>query len=236
MMENVNYRQDELMIWNMIRKGLLGELVHAEVGYMHETRYLKIRDYGDGLWLGNHHAERNGNLYPTHGLGPLAWYMNLNRGNRMEYLVSMSSKARGMNLFAKEQLPEAHPKRLRDYINGDVNSSLIHTTAGESILIKHDTDLPRPYSRTNLLQGTRGIVRGFPEFKVSLEERSADKPGKHYRHQHHWQPGGRFLRAVRSSALERDPGAGPSHRGCRGWVRHEQANQQWRLFGRLPTD
>ena len=169
MMENVNYRRDELAILRMCREGVLGELLHAEAGYMHDTRYLKIREYGDGLWLGAHHAERNGNLYPTHGLGPLAWNFGLGRGNRMEYLVSMSSKARGMNLYAKEHLPEGHPYRERDYINGDVNSSLIRTANGESILIKHDTDLPRPYSRTNLVQGTRGIVRGFPRFEVSLE-------------------------------------------------------------------
>ena len=175
MMENVNYRRDELMILRMCRQGVLGELIHGEAGYMHDTRYLKIRDYGDGLWLGKHHAERNGNLYPTHGLGPMAWNFNLGRGNRMEYLVSMSSKARGMNLYAKEHLPEDHPYRQRNYINGDVNSSLIQTSNGESILIKHDTDLPRPYSRTNLVQGTRGIVRGFPEFRVSLENRDLQK-------------------------------------------------------------
>ena len=186
MMENVNYRRDELMILRMCREGVLGELIHAEAGYMHDTRYLKIRDYGDGLWLGKHHAERNGNLYPTHGLGPLAWSFNLGRGNRMEYLVSMSSKARGMNLYAKEHLPKDHPYRKRDYINGDVNSSLIHTSNGESILIKHDTDLPRPYSRINLIQGTRGIVRGFPELLVSLENRD---PQKRQHHSYKWHPG-----------------------------------------------
>ena len=165
---------------------LLGELIHCEAGYMHDTRYLKIREYGDGLWLGAHHAERNGNLYPTHGLGPLAWYTNLGRGNRMEYMVSMSSKARGMNLFAKEHLPEDHPYRQRDYINGDVNSSLIKTTNGETLIIKHDTDLPRPYSRVNLVQGTRGIVRGFPDFRVSLEDRDR-KQAKHLSYQ--WRDG-----------------------------------------------
>ncbi len=198
MMENVNYRRDELMVLRMVREGVLGELMHAEAGYMHDTRYLKVREYGDGLWLGAHHAERNGNLYPTHGLGPLAWYFNLGRGNRMEYLVSMSSKARGMNLYAKEHLPAGHPYRERNYINGDVNSSLIQLSNGESILIKHDTDLPRPYSRTNLVQGTRGIVRGFPQFQVSLENRDLSRfrsraiGGKPERGEHHrygWRSG-----------------------------------------------
>ena len=152
-----------------LRKGLLGELVHAEGAYEHDTRYLKIRDYGDGLWLGEHHARRNGNLYPPHGLGPIAWYLNINHGDRFDYLVSMSSNVRGMNLDAREHLPEGHPKRLKKYINGDVNSSLIRTVNGLTIILKHDTDLPRPYSRTNLVQGTRGIVRSFPEFQVCLE-------------------------------------------------------------------
>ena len=169
MMENVNYRRTELAILRMVREGVLGELIHAEAGYAHDTRYLKVRDYGDGLWLGEHHARRNGNLYPTHGLGPIAWDMNLGRGNRMQYLVSMSSKARGMNLYAEEHLPKDHPYRRRQYINGDVNTCLIRCDGGETILIKHDTDLPRPYSRTNLVQGTRGIVRGYPEFLISTE-------------------------------------------------------------------
>ncbi len=183
MMENVNYFRPELTILRMIREGLLGELVHAEAGYMHDTRWLKIKDTGDGLWLGNHHAERNGNLYPTHGLGPVAWYMNINRGDRFDYLVSMSSNARGMDLYAKEHLPEGHPKRERHYINGDVNTSLIKTVNGLSIILKHDTDLPRPYSRDNIVQGTQGMVRGFPRFEVCIE-------GKDHRHQ--WKPGDSF--------------------------------------------
>jgi hypothetical protein len=184
MMENVNYMREEMAILRMVREGLLGELVHAEAAYEHDTRFLKIRDYGDGLWLGAHHARRNGNLYPTHGLGPLAWYLDINRGDRLDYLVSMSSKARGMDLYAKEHLPEGHPKRVRKYINGDVNSSLIRTANGITIILKHDTDLPRPYSRTNLVQGTRGIVRGFPEFRVCLEGKD---------HNHRWEPGSKYL-------------------------------------------
>ena len=134
-----------------------------------------------------------------HGLGPLAWYLNINRGDRLDYLVSMSSNARGMDLYAREHLPEGHPKRVRKYINGDVNSSLIRTANGITIILKHDTDLPRPYSRTNLVQGTRGIVRGFPEFQVCLE-------GKDHRP----QVGARLEipGRVRASPLEAGPGAG----------------------------
>src|SRR3954452_12962328 len=125
MMENVNYMREEMAILRMVRAGLLGELVHAEAAYEHDTRYLKFRDYGDGLWLGAHHAKRNGNLYPTHRLWPLAWYLDINRGERLDDLVSMSSKARGMDLYASEHPPEGHTKRVGKYINGDVNSSLL---------------------------------------------------------------------------------------------------------------
>jgi predicted dehydrogenase len=187
MMENVNYQYNELAILMMVRKGLFGELVHAEGAYMHDTRPLKAQDKGDGLWLATEHANRNGSLYPTHGIGPAAWYLNLNRGDRMDYLVSMSSNARGMELYAKEHLPEGHPKRT-PYKNGDVNNCMIRTVNGVSIIIKHDTDLPRPYSRTNLVQGTRGVLRGFPEFKICIEGK--DGKGESLR----WSPGDKYVK------------------------------------------
>jgi Oxidoreductase family, NAD-binding Rossmann fold len=185
MMENVNYMREEMAILHMVRKGLFGELIHAEGAYEHDTRYLKIKDEGDGLWLGDHHAKRNGNLYAPHAIGPVAWYANINHGDRLDYLVSMSSNPRGMDLYAKEHLPANHPKRVKKYINGDVNSSLLRTVNGLSIIIKHDSDLPRPYSRAHLVQGTRGLVRRFPEFLVCVEGKG---------HNHQWQPGAKFLK------------------------------------------
>lgn len=187
MMENANYQRNDMAIFNMVRKGLFGDVVHGEAGYMHDTRYLKVTDYGDGLWLGDHHAERNGNLYPCHGLGPLAWYMDLNHGDRMEYMVSMSSNAVGMDLYASEHLPAEHPKRKRKYINGDVNTCLIRTAKGRSIILKHDTDLPRPYSRDNIVQGTRGMVRGYPDVRVCLEK------NVNVDHRHTFETGNQYI-------------------------------------------
>ena len=184
MMENVNYMREEMAILNMVRKGLFGELLHAEGAYEHDTRYLKISDVGDGIWVGEHFATRNGNLYPQHGLGPIAWYLNINHGDRLDYLVSMSSNARGLALYANEHLPADHPKRLKKYINGDINSTLIRTVNGLTIILKHDTDLPRPYGRAHLVQGTRGIVRRYPDFKVCLERKVQDQ---------NWEPGAKFL-------------------------------------------
>jgi predicted dehydrogenase len=184
-MENVNYQRAELATLRMIRERVLGEIVHCEGAYLHDTRHLKIHDYGDGLWLGDHHATRNGCLYPTHGIGPLAWYTDQNRGDRMDYMVSMSSNARGMDDFVARHLPPGHPSRERRYINGDVNTCLIKTARGLSLTVKHDTDLPRPYSRINLVQGTRGTVSGYPEFAVCL-----DGPPEEPRR---WQPGAPLL-------------------------------------------
>ena len=95
-----------------------------------------------------------------------------------------------MGLYAREHLPEGHPKRVRKYINGDVNSSLIRTANGVTIILKHDTDLPRPYSRETLVQGTRGIVRRFPEFQVCLEKKSRMEGD---RSTHTWEPGSPYL-------------------------------------------
>ena len=193
MMENVNYMRNEMAILRMIREGLFGEIQHTEASYAHDTRYLKIKDTGDGLWLGDHHATRNGNLYPPHAVGPAAWYLDINRGDRMDYMVSMSCNARGMDLYASEHLPPGHPKRERKYINGDVNCSLIKTVKGKTMMIKHDTDLPRPYSRTNLVQGTRGIVRGFPEFKACFENNAnRSETGTAYRSEHRWEDGASY--------------------------------------------
>jgi predicted dehydrogenase len=184
-MENVNYQRNELATLRMVRERVLGEIVHCEGAYLHDTRHLKIHDYGDGLWLGDHHATRNGCLYPTHGIGPLAWYTDQNRGDRMDHMVSMSSNARGMDDFVARHLPPGHPKRERRYLNGDVNTCLIKTARGLSLTVKHDTDLPRPYSRINLVQGTRGAVSGYPEYAVCLDG-EPEAPRR-------WQPGAPFL-------------------------------------------
>lgn len=173
MMENVCYDRTELMILNMVRQGVFGELVHAECGYLHDLRELKLGDYYEGRWRIKHSIRRNGDLYPTHGIGPVAQWMNVNRGNRFDYLVSMSSKSRGLNVWAAEHLGADSPEARQAYALGDVVNSLIRTAFGETVLVTHDTSSPRPYSRRALLQGTGGIVRKYPEQKIHLEGRSA---------------------------------------------------------------
>jgi predicted dehydrogenase len=163
MMENCNYGRSEMMVYNMVWQGVLGEVLHAEGGYLHDLRSIKFADEGEGLWRRAHSRERNGNLYPTHGLGPVANCMDINRGDRFSTLVSMSSPARGLQEWAREHYPEGHPKRAERFVLGDVNTSIIQTALGRTITVVHDTDLPRPYSRINKVQGTKGLFHGYPD-------------------------------------------------------------------------
>ena len=169
MLENVCYGRDELMVLNMVRQGLFGELLHGEAAYIHELRWqMKEIDRKTGSWRTDWQARRNGNLYPTHGLGPIAQYMGINRGDRFDYMSSMSSPAVGRAAYARREFPADHPRNRLDYISGDINTSLIKTRKGRTILVQYDTTTPRPYSRHNLIQGTNGVFAGFPN-RIALE-------------------------------------------------------------------
>ena len=170
MMENVNYGRDELMVLNMVRQGLFGELLHGEAAYIHELRWqMKELETKTGSWRTGWHAKRNGNLYPTHGLGPVSQYMNINRGDRFDYLTSMSSPALGRALYAQKEFSADHQRNQLKYINGDISTTLIKTVQGRTIMVQHDTTTPRPYSRHNLIQGTNGVFAGFPN-RIALEK------------------------------------------------------------------
>ena len=164
MMENVNYGRDELMFLNMCRKGAIGELLHAEAAYIHELRWQMFNtERGTGNWRTLHYAESKGNLYPTHGLGPVAQYMNLGRGeDQFKRLTSFSTPARGRKLYAEKNYPEDHKWNSLDFKGGDLNTSLIKTHLGRTIMVQWDETSPRPYTRHNLIQGTKGILAGFP--------------------------------------------------------------------------
>ncbi len=175
MMENCCYDRPEMMCLNMVKKGLLGEILHAEAGYLHDLRSAKFGFSKVILfeheWRLAHSIKRNGNLYPTHGLGPVSQCMDINRGDSFEYLVSMSTKSRGLNLYAAKKFGPEHPKAREKYSLGDVNVSLIHTAKGRVITLYHDCSSPRPYSRIHKVQGTQGIFEKYPE-RVYIEDRS----------------------------------------------------------------
>jgi hypothetical protein len=177
MMENCNYDRPEMMVFHMARLGLFGDILHAECGYLHDLREIKFSEVGEGLWRRAHSMVRDGNLYPTHGLGPVANVMDINRGDQFEYLVSMSSPSQGLQEWAMANYPEDHLKRRERYVLGDVNTTMIKTVRGRTIYLSHDTNLPRPYSRIHMVQGTKGLFQGYPH-RVHIEGLS---PG------HEWQ-------------------------------------------------
>ena len=171
MMENCNYDRPEMMVFHMARLGLFGEILHAECGYNHDLRAIKFEDAHEGLWRRWHATQRNANLYPTHGLGPVANVMDINRGDQFAYLVSMSGPSRGLQEWREAHVPPGDPKWEERYVLGDVNTSLIKTVNGRTIYVTHDTNLPRPYTRIHMVQGTQGIFQGYPN-RVYVEGRS----------------------------------------------------------------
>lgn len=173
-LENVAYRRDVMAVLNMVRQDLFGEIIHLQGGYQHDLRHVKFNNgkqlYGGGVefgekgysearWRTEHSVNRNGDLYPTHGLGPVANYIDINRGNRFVYLTSTASKSRGLHEYIIN-----HPEGGRDHPNadvefklGDVVTTVIKCAQGETIVLTHDTNLPRPYSLGFRVQGTNGI-------------------------------------------------------------------------------
>ena len=164
MMENVNYGREELMFLNIIRNGKLGELLHGEAAYIHDLRFqMNEEDRGTGSWRTLEYEKRRGNLYPTHGLGPVSQYMNLLRSeDTFKSLVSLSSPALGRKKFGEENFPSNHKWNKLNYQNGDINTSIIKTYLGRTIMVQWDETSPRPYTRLNLIQGTKGILAGGP--------------------------------------------------------------------------
>jgi predicted dehydrogenase len=173
-MENVCYRRDVMAVLQMVREGLFGELMHLEGGYQHDLRGVKFNDgqtpydsgvefgpkaFSEARWRTKHSIYRNGDLYPTHGVGPVAMMADINRGNRFLYLTSTATKARGLHNYIVD-----HPKGGPDHPNakvgfnlGDVVTTILKTSNGETVLLSHDTGLPRPYSLGFRVQGTKGI-------------------------------------------------------------------------------
>lgn len=156
-LENCCYNDVEMALLRMIREGMFGEVVHCRGGYQHDLR----DEVGEGdinrHYRQDHFIARNGELYPTHELGPIAEYLNLNRGNRMLSLVSMASKAVGEHAWLKEHRPDAPALQQTVFNQGDVVTTMIKCANGETIVLTHDCTLPRPYSRGGYVQGTRGV-------------------------------------------------------------------------------
>jgi len=172
MLENVCYRRDVMAVLNMVRQGVFGELIHLQGGYQHDLREVKFNDgvkpYGGGVefnekgfsearWRTNHSVHRNGDLYPTHGIGPVANYMNINRGNRFLKLNSFATKSRGLHNYIVDKGGTDHPNARVNFRLGDIVTTTIDCANGETVILQHDTNLPRPYSLGFRVQGTHGL-------------------------------------------------------------------------------
>ena len=178
MMENVCYRRDVMAVLNMVRQGMFGELIHGQGGYQHDLRGVLFNDgvtaynsgvefgpkaYSEAQWRTNHYVNRNAELYPTHGLGPVAVMMDVNRSNRMTKLSSVSSKTRGLHKYIIEH-PKggaSHPNAKVKFREGDIVNTQIQCANGETILLTHDTSLQRPYNLGFRIQGTEGLWQDF---------------------------------------------------------------------------
>lgn len=173
MMENCCYGQSELAVLNATRQGVFGDILHAEAGYLHDLQQVLFNEDGEGAWRRKYCEMWNGNLYPTHGLGPVAQAMNINRGDRFQRIVSLSSVAEGLADYAAEKFGKDDPRAKRTYKCGDVNTSIIQTARGRTLMVQHEVTLPRPYSRINTVMGTKGMFAGYPD-RIGLGETWGD--------------------------------------------------------------
>lgn len=172
-LENCCYGYNELMLLNMVRKGLLGRVTHGAGAYLHDLRSLLLADEGEGLWRRIPHMQRDANLYPTHGLGPVCNYMGVNRGDRIVTQVSLHSREASLTEYRDRTLKADDPKRKEKYVTGDMSTSILKTEKGRTILVQHDVVNPRPYSRINMVQGTMGVFEDYPA-RIYIEGRSKD--------------------------------------------------------------
>ncbi len=178
-LENCCYGEIEMLALNLARSGRFGEIVHGEGAYVHDLRELNYLDPAkggyQGYWRLKWNRRHEGNPYPTHGLVPVMQSMNVNRGDRFDYLTCVSTGQFGMDAYARETFGKDSWQADFHPLCGDMSTTVIRTVNGKTVMVQHDVTSPRPYSRINLLSGTRGMLAGIDraELRVAL----ADKPG-----------------------------------------------------------
>lgn len=185
-LENVNYRRDIMAILNMVKQNVFGELVHFRCGYQHDLRFVKLNDgksaYGKGVefgekgisesvWRTQHSLMTNADVYPTHGLGPIAAMCNINRGNRFLSLTSNATKSIGLHNYIIKNGGANHPNAKLKFKQGDVITTTIETANGETIIVTHDCNLPRPYSLGFRVQGANGLWENDGD-RIYIEDHS----------------------------------------------------------------
>ncbi len=173
MLENTNYDFFELATLNMAQQGFFGEIVHAEGAYIHDLRSMMFDNSYWEKWRLQEHSTKRGNLYPTHGLGPLAHIMNIHRGDKFNTVVAMASNQFGMTAYAQDKYGKDSKEANATYLHGDINTSIIKTENGKTILIQHDEVSPRPYSRLHTVSGTKGFAQKYPSEGIAHQDQYA---------------------------------------------------------------
>lgn len=219
-LENVNYRRDVMAVLNMVRQGLFGELIHMECGYQHNLQKVKFNpgvEFGPGAksearWRTQHSISRNGDVYPTHGLGPVSSMLDINYGNRFMYLTSTASKARGLHNYIVKTAGEDHPNAKVKFKLGDIITTVLKTSRDETITIQHDTNLPRPYSLGFRVQGTEGLWMDVND-SIHIDGKSPE---------HQWEPAKAYLEKYDHPLWKKygEKAAGAGHGGMDFFVDH----------------
>ncbi len=185
LLENCCYGPSEMLALNMVRKGILGTLVHGEGAYIHDLRAWNFKENSyEGFWRLKWNAQHGGNPYATHGLGPICQYMNVGRGDQMRVLTCLNSGEFGFSEYVKVHAAEIEALKAKSkgtkygmsdvdaltgpWKQGDMSTSIIKTVKGRTILVQHDTTSPRPYTRINLISGTRGVLQDYP-LRIALD-------------------------------------------------------------------
>ena len=168
MLENYAYFRSAMMIMNLLDLGLFGELLHCAVGYQKDERGVRIGPNGELSFYGEIRTRLDGNLYPTHAIGPAAWAMGINRGDRFDYLVSVSSRSVQTEKFVMEKFGPEHPITKVDFKAADINTSIIRTAKGSTVTVYYDTQSPRPWDPILRFQSDKGLFMGSMD-KIYVE-------------------------------------------------------------------
>ncbi|RZS30496.1 putative dehydrogenase [Herbihabitans rhizosphaerae] len=222
-LENCNYGRNELRALRVVHAGKFGEVLQGSGAYVHDLRELLFsKTYYAGQWRRAWHTKVNGDLYPTHGLGPVAAYMDINRGDRLVSITSTSTPARGLAEYRAAHMPPGDPTFGETYVKGDTTTSLIRTEKGRVIHLVHNVSSPHPYSRLNHIIGTKGTFEDYTP-RVYLEPEHTDHKWRNwddYKSFDHW--------------LWTDVGPGPGGHGGMDYIMLWRLNQCMQLG--LPPD
>lgn len=176
-LENCCYGESEMLAFNLVHQGLLGEITHGEGAYIHDLRTYNYADWNEAkggggywnFWRLRHNIKHGGNQYPTHGLGPICLDMDINRGDRFDFVVSVDSKQAGFEELGRGRYAKDPWRSGLKVKMADMNTSIIRTVMGRTIMVQHNVGTARPYSRINLIQGTRGVLQDYP-LRIAIED------------------------------------------------------------------